>query len=41
MSDRAKYIKLAVQNGITDLSQIRDTYNSYADGGYILKIYLK
>lgn len=35
MADRAKYIKLAVQNGITDLSQIRSTYNSYADGGYL------
>lgn len=35
MSDRAKYIQLAVQNGITDLSQIRDTYNSYAEEGRI------
>lgn len=35
MSDRAKYIKLAVQNGVTDLSQIRDTYNTYSEGGYL------
>lgn len=29
MADRAKYIKLAVDNGIYDISHIRDTYNSY------------
>lgn len=33
MSERASYIKLAVENGVTDLSQIRDTYNKYAEGG--------
>lgn len=33
MADRAKYIKLAVNNGVTDLSQIRDIYNKYAEGG--------
>lgn len=38
MADRAKYIQLAVQNGITDLSQIRSAYNSYNDGGYIKDI---
>lgn len=35
MADRAKYIQLGVQNGITNLSIIRDTYNTYADGGII------
>lgn len=34
MADRASYIKLAVENGVTDLSSIRATYNSYARGGY-------
>lgn len=33
MADRAKYIELAVANGVTHLGSIRDTYNSYADGG--------
>lgn len=33
MAERASYIKLAVENGVTDLSQIRDTYNKYAEGG--------
>lgn len=34
MADRAKYIQLAVQNGITDLDSIRRAYTSYANGGY-------
>lgn len=34
MAERAKYIKLAVQNGVTSLSDIRDTYNRYAEGRY-------
>lgn len=33
MADRAAYIKLGLDNGITDLSTIRKTYNKYADGG--------
>ena len=33
MADRAKYIKLAVQNGITSLGDIREAYNKYAEGG--------
>lgn len=33
MADRAKYIRIAVANGITDLSSIRDVYKSYAEGG--------
>lgn len=32
MSDRAKYIQLAVQNGVTDLSKIKSTYNTYSEG---------
>lgn len=35
MTDKAKYIKLAVNNGITDLDTVRKVYNSYAKGGYI------
>lgn len=35
MADRAKYIRIAVANGITDLGNIRDTYNRYDEGGYI------
>lgn len=33
MADKAKYIKLAVQNKVTSLSDIIDTYNIYAEGG--------
>ncbi len=33
MAERANYIKLAVENGITDLPHIRAIYNSYAEGG--------
>lgn len=35
MADRAKYIQLGVQNGITSLDVIRDNYNSYAEGGLV------
>lgn len=34
MADRTAYIKLGLDNGITDLKVIRDTYNKYATGGY-------
>ena len=34
MADRAAYIKLGIDNGITDLATIRDTYNKFAEGGY-------
>ena len=34
MANRAAYIKLGLDNGITDLKVIRDTYNKYAIGGY-------
>ena len=34
MADRAKYIQLAVQNGITNIDNIRGIYNKYAEGGY-------
>ena len=33
MTDRAAYIKLGIDNGITDLATIRDTYNKFAEGG--------
>lgn len=32
MNDRARYIQMAVQNGITDIGVIRDTYNQYKGG---------
>lgn len=35
MKDRASYIKLAVENGIYNLSSIRTIYNSFAEGGPI------
>lgn len=35
MKDRAAYIKLGIDSGITDLATIRDTYNKYAEGGPI------
>lgn len=35
MAERAKYIRLGVSTGITDLNVIRDTYNSYAGGGLL------
>lgn len=37
MADRARYIQLGVQNGITDLNNIKNIYNSYAEGGSIEK----
>lgn len=33
MADRAAYIKLGLDNGVTNLKVIRDTYNKYAEGG--------
>lgn len=33
MADRAAYIKIELDNGITNLKIIRDTYNRYAKGG--------
>lgn len=33
MTDRSKYIMLAVHNGIADLNTIRHTYNSLSEGG--------
>lgn len=33
MAERAKYIKIGVQNGITSMKHISDAYNVYADGG--------
>lgn len=35
MAERAKYIQLGVQNGITSLDDIREIYNDYAKGGRI------
>lgn len=33
MKDRAKYIALGVNNGITSLDEIKSVYNKYAEGG--------
>lgn len=38
MQQKADYIKLAVQNGVTSLSSIREVYNSYAKGGIVNKL---
>lgn len=37
MADRAKYIKLGVTNGITNLDNIKEVYNIYGGGGYLNK----
>ena len=37
MADRATYIKLGLDSGITDLKVIRDTYNKYAEGGPVTR----
>ena len=37
MAERAKYIQLGIQNGVTDLSTIRNVYNTYAEGRQINK----
>lgn len=34
MADRAKYIQLGVSNGVTNLDDIRESYNSYTERGY-------
>lgn len=39
MKDRASYIKLGVENGITDLDTIREVYNKFEEGGPIKKSY--
>ena len=36
MQDRAKYMKLAVQNGYRDIRSIREAYNIYAEGGNLI-----
>lgn len=35
MHERAKYIKLALDNGVSDLSMVRNSFNLYANGGNI------
>ncbi len=39
MKDRASYIRMGVENGITDLDAIREIYNKFAEGGPIKKSY--
>lgn len=33
MKDRASYIRMGVESGITDLGTIREAYNKFAEGG--------
>ena len=33
MKDKASYIRMGVENGITDLDAIREVYNKFAEGG--------
>ena len=35
MHEKAKYIKLALDNGVSDLSMVRDSFNVYVGGGSI------
>ena len=35
MHEKAKYIKLALDNGVSDLNMVRDSFNVYAGGGNI------
>lgn len=39
MKDKASYIRMGVENGITDLDTIREIYNKFADSGPIKKSY--
>lgn len=39
MKDKASYIRMGVENGITDLDTVREVYNKFADGGPIKKSY--
>lgn len=39
MKDKASYIRMGVENGITDLDAIREIYNKFAEGGPIKKSY--
>lgn len=39
MKDKASYIRMGVENGITDLDTIREIYNKFAIGGPIKKSY--
>lgn len=39
MRDRAAYIKLGINNGITDLNTIREIYNKFEEGGPLKKSY--
>lgn len=39
MRDRTAYIKLGINNGITDLNTIREIYNKFEEGGPLKKSY--
>lgn len=41
MADRTNYIKLGLDNGISDLKAVRDAYNKYADGGNSKQGYIR
>lgn len=38
MAERAAFIQLGVKNGVTSLSNIKDAYNSYANGGHKFRL---
>ena len=35
LKDKSALMQIMVNNGIYDLSTIRDTYNKFAEGGYV------
>ncbi len=39
MKDKAKFIKVAINNDITDLASIEKAYNSFAEGGNVNQDY--
>ena len=39
MKDKASYIRMGVENGITDLGTIREIYNKFAEGGELKNKY--
>lgn len=39
MKDKASYIRMGVENGITDLDTIREVYNKFAEGGELKNKY--
>lgn len=38
LAEKAEYMRLGVQNGVTSLNRIREVYNEYARGGKVNKL---